>query len=99
MNIGDCEYLYAKNKRREEIKKKKERNRRDSMLIKELKELEQQKASPDLRLAIFKKIPDKYKTTICLGCGKRYADSNCGCPAGSGKQLKDDDEIKMLMRR
>lgn len=66
-------------------------------LIQKLKALEAASAPKEKRTKVFNKIPTKFKVTVCLGCGKRYEDSNCDCPAGSSQQLRSTLEIRKLL--
>lgn len=69
-------------------------------LIQELKRMEKAKESKCCRSKIFRQIPKEFIVTVCLGCGKRYEDRDCGCPAGSAENLRDATEItKILMKR
>jgi len=66
-------------------------------LIEELKKLEKLKALKEIRTYFFQLIPEEFKVTVCLGCGARYEDGDCGCPAGSGERLRSDDEVTQLL--
>lgn len=66
-------------------------------LIQELKTLEAISAPKEEREKVFNKIPAKFKVTICLGCGKRYEDRDCDCPAGSSQQLRSTQEIQKII--
>jgi len=68
-------------------------------LIQELKCLEAEGAPKKEREEIFNKIPTEFKVTVCLGCGKRYEDSDCGCPAGSAENLRNENEIAELLQQ
>lgn len=72
--------------------------RKIKQLISILKKLERIKASKKTRTKIFNQIPKEFKVIICLGCGKRYEDKDCGCPAGSAENLRSDSEIINLLR-
>jgi hypothetical protein len=58
-------------------------------LIKKYLKLESENAEYKLRADAFHKIPNKFKEDICLGCGKPSS-VGCGCPAGTGRALRDD---------
>lgn len=67
-------------------------------LIQELKRMEQAEEPKCCRSKIFNQIPKEFKVTVCLGCGRRYEDRDCGCPAGSAQNLREDDEITKLLK-
>lgn len=67
-------------------------------LIQELKRLEKEEAPKKKRTEIFNQIPAEFKVTVCLGCGKRYEDRDCGCPAGSAENLRNESEILGLLQ-
>ena len=68
-------------------------------LIQELKRMEKANDPKSWRTGIFNKIPAEFKTTVCLGCGARYEDSDCGCPAGSAENLRNSSEITELLQQ
>ena len=68
-------------------------------LIQELKRLEKEEAPKGMRTEVFNRIPKEFKVTVCLGCGRRYEDRDCGCPAGSAENLRSSNEITKLLQQ
>jgi len=68
-------------------------------LIQELKRMEKAEDPKSWREGIFRQIPKEFKVTVCLGCGKRYEDRDCGCPAGSAENLRSSSEITKLLQQ
>lgn len=68
-------------------------------LIQELKRMEEAEEPHCCRSKIFRQIPAEFKVTVCLGCGRRYEDSDCGCPAGSAENLRNDSEIAEILQQ
>lgn len=66
-------------------------------LIQELKQMEKAEEPKCCRSKIFRQIPKEFIVTVCLGCGKRYESSDCGCPAGSAENLRNEDEIAKIL--
>lgn len=67
-------------------------------LIQELERMEKAGEPKCCRSKIFRQIPEDFIVTVCLGCGKRYESSDCGCPAGSAQNLRNEDEITEILK-
>lgn len=67
-------------------------------LIQELKRMEKAEDPKSWRENIFRQIPKEFKFTVCLGCGRRYEDRDCGCLAGSAENLRSSEEITGILK-
>lgn len=68
-------------------------------LIQELGRMEKADEPKCCRSKVFRQIPEEFKVTVCLGCGERYEESNCDCPAGNAQNLRDSDEIVAILQK
>lgn len=67
--------------------------------IMDFKSLTKNNSTYAQRKESFNKIPKAFRTDACAGCGKRYNESDCGCPAGSSERLRSEKEIFQILHK